>query len=135
MNENVLQLLLRSFDEALSPAEQEALNQALAASAKLRAEKESLENAARMLAENADRSAQPFFAARVQRRILETAARENELAAAWRWAFRRVAMAGATLLVLWLGQHALAGKPLTMAAALGWPQLSLANVWQMNLSY
>lgn len=133
MNDTPRQLLLRSFDETLSPSEQEILNRALAVSAELRAEKSRIANTAQMLAAHADRSVQPFLAGRVQQRILEMAARENELAAVWRWAFRRVVLAGATLLAMWLGQHVAAGKHFAVAAVLGWPQLSLATVWQMNV--
>lgn len=133
MNETLRQLLLRSFDEALSPSEQETLERALAASAELRAEKGRFANTAQMIAARADRSVQPFFAARVQQRILEMAARENESAAAWRWAFRRVAIAGAALLVLLLGPRLLIDKPFSLAAALGMPPLSLTTVWQMDI--
>jgi anti-sigma factor RsiW len=92
------QLLLRSFDEALSAEAQAMLDTALAASPELRAEKARLEALREALA-GQEYAFRPFFATRLMARLQ----RERETwASSLPFAFRRIALPALALVLLLL---------------------------------
>lgn len=69
MNEKMLELLYRTFDDRLTEEERKRLDEALAASEELRAEKERISAMRSAISSNAAVSFEPFFAERVMNRI------------------------------------------------------------------
>jgi len=78
MNEEMLNLLIRSFDENLSEVERTSLDKALAGSPELREEKKQLSDMRQMIGETAERKFKPFFSARVMRRIEESQSEQED---------------------------------------------------------
>ena len=71
MNHEILELLYRSFDERLTEEERKRLDQALAASDELRAERERIAAMREAISSTAASSFGPLFAERVMDRIRE----------------------------------------------------------------
>ena len=69
MNEKILELLYRSFDDRLTEEERERLDEAIDASGELRAEKERLAAVREAISSTTVSSFGPFFAERVMNRI------------------------------------------------------------------
>jgi anti-sigma factor RsiW len=69
MNEKMLELLYRSFDDRLTEEERTCLEEALSTSEELRAEKERVTGMRKSISSSAAASFEPFFAERVMNRI------------------------------------------------------------------
>lgn len=128
MNERLLELLYRSFDDNLGEQESQELSQALAHSAELRGLKRRLTETRAAIADTAERSFKPFFAARV----LQRTTKREEFSGSLVWAFRRVALAGVFALLLLIANNLWAAKSFSWETLLGMPQLTLEDTLQLN---
>ncbi len=135
MNEEMLNLLIRSFDENLSEVERTSLDKALAGSPELREEKKQLSDMRQMIGETAERKFKPFFSARVMRRIEESQSGQEDFFGSLVWAFRVFAMVGAAAILLFFALNSKLANDLSIDSILGLPQLSIEDTWQLeNLS-
>ena len=71
MDKKIVELLYRSFDDELSQAEQQQLDQALLESKDLREEKTRIAQMRTAISDSGEKSFKPFFAEKVIRRIRE----------------------------------------------------------------
>ena len=103
MNEKILEILYRSFDEKLIQNEQNLLDKALQESEELRAQKEQIEKMRTALKDNKSNGFGYLFADKVMRQIkkLEEPGESQQFFEALYSAFRPFAIA-ATLLVIFL---------------------------------
>ncbi len=131
MKEEILELLGRSFDSSLSDAEQQQLDEALAESAELRAEKSRLETLRNAVSSSAATSFDPFFADRVMQRLREEQAEGSEeslIADSLIVLFRRVAAVAAVLTLCVMSYNLFSSEHMSLAAAMGIPQESISDV-------
>ena len=132
MNEEMLNLLIRSFDENLSEVERTRLDKALAGSPELREEKKQLSEMRQMIGETAERKFKPFFAARLMRRIEESQTEQEDFFGSLVWAFRVFAMVGTAAIVLFFALNSKLANDLSIDSILGLPQLSIEDTWQLE---
>lgn len=113
------ELLLKSFDAALTSEEQARLNAALSASETLRLEQERIWRMRDAVGRGAARSFRPFFAERVIQRI-QTTARENteSFSDSLMALFRPVLIAAAVLIAVMLSYNAVRHDGALMAGVL-----------------
>jgi anti-sigma factor RsiW len=100
MNDRMLELLYRSFDERLSAAEEGELREALAESEDLRREWKRIEAMRNMVSASGAATFKPFFPERVMRRVAELRESRNGMWTLQEWlsrVFRRVAVVGAAV--------------------------------------
>jgi anti-sigma factor RsiW len=131
MNKKVIDLLYRSFDAALTPEERVELDEALAKSPELREEKERITNMRSALSASAARSFRPFFAERVMHAITSASGQKNGLELFFKslqFAFRRVAVVGATAILILLAYNLVKSGDISVAGAIGIPQETLEEV-------
>ncbi len=133
MNEMLLDLLYRSFDEELSKEEQIMLDKALASSLELNKEKDRIAEMRKAIAENAERSFKPFFSARVMQRIKADETEQDDFFTSLVWTFRRFAIIGAITIILLLANSILVDKSISIDTALAMPQLTLEDTWQLDI--
>ena len=97
MNEKILKLLYRSFDDGLDEKERNELEEALKESDELRREREKILAQRKTISESATQSFKPFFAERVMARIyaLSEKTGTETFYETLRAAFRPFAIAGA----------------------------------------
>jgi len=131
MKKNISELLYLSFDGQLTEDEQQWLKEALEQSAQLRQEKERIAALRGSISSGAPKSFRPFFAERVMRAI--TTAREaksglQRFSESLQLAFRRVALVGATVILLLLAFNIVRTGDVSFAGALGIPQETLVEV-------
>ena len=132
MNEEMQNLLIRSFDENLSEVERTSLDKALAGSPELREEKKQFSEMRQMIGETAERKFKPFFSARVMRRIEESQAEQEDFFGSLVWAFRVFAMVGTAAIVLFFALNSNLANDLSIDSILGLPQLSIEDTWQLE---
>lgn len=107
MTDDLRELLYRSFDTELSARDRRRLDEALAASAALRAERDQIEALRRAVTRAAPEGFGPGFAARVAERLRPEAGRDRiseSWLAAFRAMFRWVAIPAASVcaaLIIW----------------------------------
>jgi hypothetical protein len=131
MNEKVIDLLYRSFDDNLTPEENEELNKALAKSQELREEKDRIAAMRSVLSASGAKSFRPFFAERVMHAITSAAERRNGLELFFeslQFSFRRVAVVGATAILILLAYNIMKSGHISVAGAFGMPQETLEEV-------
>ena len=100
-DEEILELLYRSFDDELSEKEQALLEKALKDSEELRRERTEIQEQRQALSESAVQSFKPYFAERVMQRI-DALSEKNGLEKFYetlKAMFRRFAIAGAVILI------------------------------------
>jgi anti-sigma factor RsiW len=122
MKDELLDLLYRSFDSDLTAEEQSRLEEGLAASAELRAEKQRLESMRSAITSGAAESFRPFFAERVMQRLEGELKPENgiqELFDSLAHTFRRIAVVGAAAAVVLIALNLSSSEDKTLAAAFG----------------
>ena len=122
MKDELLDLLYRSFDSDLTAEEQSRLQEGLAGSAELRAEKKRLQSIRRAITDGAAESFRPFFAERVMQRLEGELRPENgihELFDSLAHAFRRIAVVGAAAAVILIALNLSSSDDKTLAAAFG----------------
>ena len=132
MTQKLIKLLHRSFDNKLSPNEEETLSKALASSEALRAEKARIEELRRLLQDNAVHSFQPFFSARVMRRIEDMQSAGTSFVDSMFWSFKFVAIAAALVIATLISQSLTGQNQLSLDAVLGMPQPSLEETWRLD---
>ena len=132
MNEEMLNLLIRSFDENLSEVERTSLDKALAGSPELREEKKQLSEMRQMIGETAERKFKPFFSARVMRHIEDSQSEQEDFFGSLVWAFRVFAMVGTAAIVLFFALNSKLANDLSIDSILGLPQLSIEDTWQLE---
>ena len=131
MNRKAIDLLYRSFDGTLTPGEEKELHQALAKSQQLRKERERILAIRSAISASATRSFRPLFAERVMHAITSAGAEKNGLELFFRCltlAFRRVAVVGATVILMLLGYNFVKTGDITVAGAFGISQETLVEV-------
>jgi anti-sigma factor RsiW len=122
MEERILELLHRSFDGELGPAERKELESALARSAELRRERDELLAVRGAVKSSAADSFSPFFAERVIRAVREEREGEAEGARFFEsllGTFRRVALVAAAIAAFLLVYNMNQGGSVSVAAAFG----------------
>jgi len=127
----IQELLYLSFDGRLSEEEQRQLENALASSPRLREEKARIETLRRKIGQQAARSFRPFFAERVMNAVTAAGKTKNGLerfAESLQLAFRRVALVGATAILVLMAVNIVRTGDLSVAGALGMPQETLVDV-------
>jgi len=131
MNEKVLELLYRSFDASLTPVEKKELDEALAQSQELQAEKERITSLRGSISASAAKSFRPFFAERVMQAITSVSAQRNGLELFFQslqLAFRRVTVVAATAILLLLVYNFVKSGNISIAGAFGISQETLVEV-------
>jgi len=131
MKKKILELLYLSFDGRLSDEERRLLEDELARSPRLREEKKRIETLRGAIERGAARSFRPFFAERVMHAIAAARPAKNGLerfAVSLQLAFRRVALVGATAILLLTIFNIVRTGDLSVAGALGMPQETLVEV-------
>ncbi len=136
MESRLLELLYRSFDDRLSPDEQQELDAALAASEELQKEKERISALRSAVSSSGSASFEPFFADRVIQRIHSEKNQQSNgvenFFESLLWAFRRIAIAGAVAVILLFAANLSQGKELSLDSALAMPQLTLEDAWELE---
>ena len=131
MNKKALELLCKSFDSELSREEKRQLEEALADSSELRQEQERIAAMRESISTGAARSFRPFFAERVMNRIASLDEVKNgaqQFFESLQFAFRRVAVVGATAIVLLAAYNFIRTGEISVAGAFGLPQETLEDV-------
>lgn len=131
MDQKVLELLYRSFDGQLTPAEQERLDEALRHSQPLREEKEKIAAMRQAVSGSAAQSFQPFFAERVVQRIQAErkpqAESGEDFFGSLAWSFRRIALAGTIAVLLLLAGSVIQRGEISLNSVLAMPQLTIED--------
>lgn len=134
MDKKMIDLLYRSFEQALSEVEQRELDDALARSPELRQERELLQ--ALFGAAGSERRVRfaPFFDSRVMARIAAAkgaagAAGEVSFFDSLLYAFQRVAVIGALAALAIIIYNLGTGDTISLAQAFRLPELSLSEVF------
>jgi anti-sigma factor RsiW len=131
MKKKILELLYLSFDGRLSDEERRLLEDELARSPRLREEKARIEMLRETVGRKAVRSFRPFFAERVMHAVTTVRGAKNGLerfAESLQAAFRRVALAGATAILVLIVVNIVRTGDLSVAGALGMPRDTLVDV-------
>jgi hypothetical protein len=131
MKKKIQELLYLSFDSRLSEEEQRQLKEALDRSPRLREEKRRIEELRQAIGRGAVRSFRPFFAERVMHAISSLGEVKNGAQLYFeslQLAFRRVALVGATAILLLLAFNFVRSGDVSVAAALGMSQETLGDV-------
>lgn len=136
MDQKVLELLYRSFDGQLTPAERQRLEEALAHSQPLREEKEKIAALRQTVAGSAAQSFEPFFAERVMQRIQAKgrllAAAGDDFIASLMWSFRRIALAAIIAVFLLLAGNIIQKGEISLNSMLAMPQLTIDDTVVLN---
>ena len=128
MNKKILKLLYRSFDDDLSLEDHHRLDDALAKSAELRAEKERLLAMRAMVSDSGANSFQPFFAEKVMRRIRNAESAQESFLDSLIAVFRPVAIAAFIILVMLISYNLKKTENYTLAGALGEHKATLEEI-------
>jgi len=134
MNDRILELLYRSFDEDLAGDEQRELREALARSEALRREKGRIEAMRNMVSAGGVDTFKPFFAERVMRRLREMKAGRNGVWTLQDWLsrlFRRVALAGAAVAAGLVIFNLLQADGISVAAAFGISEVPIEEILEI----
>ncbi|MFQ5822885.1 MAG: hypothetical protein ACE5JB_02395 [bacterium] len=133
MNERLLELLYRSFDDELSEEDQTELTSALSLFPELLEEKKRIIEMRQMIKGEAVHSFKPFFAAQVMQRIKSESIEQEDFLGSLIWVFRRIALAGTIAILLLLANSVLVEKNNSLDSVLGMPQLTLEDTWQLDI--
>jgi len=131
MNEKIIDLLIRSFDEKLSKEEKQKLSQKLEKSEELRQEKIRLEKMRTGIFESRSESFKPFFAEKVMKKIeaiQKPNAELNGLERLYNYIFRRVAIIGVGVIFILLLYNIIQTDHVTMAALFGIPEVTYEEI-------
>jgi hypothetical protein len=131
MNERILELLYRSFEEQLTAGKAKILEDALAGSKELRQEKAKIEALRQMISSSGTDRFRPFFVERVMGRLRSLRKGINNSWAFQEWLFRifrLVATAGAVVAVCLVILNLVQTEGASLAAALGLSQISIGDI-------
>jgi hypothetical protein len=136
MDKKIVNLLYRSLDAALSPAEQEQLDEAVKKSEELKKEKKRLVAVREKIELQKEQSFKPFFTARVMQKINETAVIDyNDIF--YRSLFRmfKPVMVAAILLIIAIsGYNIVNTRQISLEGALAVPRITLEQAFDPSLS-
>jgi hypothetical protein len=136
MDQKILKLIYRSFDDQLTREEQQQLDAALESSLELRKEKARIASMRNMVFRTAGTKFEPNFAERVMSqihsKIENKSATVEDFFNSILWSFRRFAMAGAVAILLLLAINIIKNESLSIDSVLGIPQLTIENTWQLD---
>ena len=131
MDERMHELLIKSLDWELAPAEQSELESALAASPELRRERDELLSIRELIGAGSARRFGPFFAERVMNTI-RSARREQAVGMPFfellQYMFRRVAIVAAMVVAILLVYNLNQGGSVSIASAFGAKETSIEEV-------
>jgi hypothetical protein len=130
MNEEMLDLLYRSLDGVLEPAEQRRLDGALTQSESLREERDRILTLRSSLSAGAAKSFRPFFVKRLMNRLAAELRPETFLESL-SYVFRRVALAGAAAVIALAIFNIATSDTVSATAALGVPQITIDDVMEV----
>lgn len=136
MNNKMLKLLYRSFDDMLTSKQQQQLEEALLKSKELREEKEQIIAMRTTISDSATQSFKPFFAEKVMRRIrtLQKKQRSQEtFFDSLFYVFKSMAIAATILLILLMSYNILKNNHLSLASAFAEPEVTLEQVFDPTL--
>ena len=131
MNDELLDLLYRSLEEKLEPAEQRRLDEALAESRALREERARVLAIRESLAAGAAQTFKPFFVRRVMNRLAEEVGEKRgaeTFLESLSYVFRRVAFAGALAVIALAVFNIISSDTVSATAALGVPDMTIEEV-------
>lgn len=136
MDKRILKLLYRSFDDPLSPDEQEQLNAALESSEELKNEKEQIMAARKVFQKSWKPKFEPFFADRVMAQIRNsktvTTETVDEFVSALVLSFRKIAIAGTIAAILLLTNNFIAAGGISLDKSIALQQISIEDSWSFN---
>jgi hypothetical protein len=133
MNQEMLDLLYRSFDSELMKSEQEQLQQALAASPELRAEKQQIVATRERLQKGAADAFKPFFLTRLNATLHRGQQQQEEFFSSLKWSFRLVSLVGALTVVFLFAYSSVSEQTISVDSLLGMPQVTLEDTWQLDI--
>ena len=137
MNDKILKLLYRSFDEPLTPAEKLFLDNALKQHRELREEKERISALREKVSRNGSQSFKPFFAERVMQRISRSEYGTSGQEVFWDslvTMFRPVAIGAAIILLVIMTYNIKKSDHLSFAAAFASQEVTLEDAIDPTLS-
>lgn len=136
MDQKILELLYRSFDDRLTAEELQRFEKALANSPELRDEKVRIATMRKAVSQSAAQSFKPFFAERVMQRLTAEMEQKSETMEDFfnslLWSFRRVALPGAIAVLLLFANNLLRADDLSLDSLLAMPQLTIEDTWAIN---
>lgn len=135
MNQRILALLYRSFEEQLSPTEQQELDCALVDSAALRAERDRINQLRTLISTRGQRSFRPFFAEKVLRKIREQRRSAENFANSLVEVFRPITIAVATVLIFLLGYNFFLSEDKSLASAIAEPEIKLEQALDPTITW
>ena len=134
MNERILELLYRSFDEELTAGEGGRLREALAASEALRHEKDRIETMRKMVSASGRDTFKPFFAERVMRQVAGLREGSSGMCTLQEWlsrVFRRVAIVGAAVAAGLVLLNLVQADGVSLAAAFGISEVPIEEILEL----
>jgi anti-sigma factor RsiW len=129
MNDKTLDLLYRSLDEELAPAERRRLDEALQQSESLREERSRSLAVRKSLSAGAAEAFKPFFVERVMNRLSREGRPETFLESL-SYVFRRVVFAGAAAVIALAVFNIASSDTVSATAALGLPEITIDDVME-----
>ena len=138
MHQKALDLLYRSFDQQLLPAEQRFLDSVLVQSPWLQKEQARLTELRKMVAQTSAVSFSPRFADNVMRKIRreqEETRKESVFFEELLTAFRPIALAVVVVVIGLLSYNLTRSDDLSLSSALGEPEITLEQVLEPTVAY
>ncbi|MCU0646280.1 MAG: hypothetical protein MUC94_18735 [bacterium] len=135
MNKKIRELLYRSFEDDLTPSEQQRLDRALAESEELRAEKHRIAAMRSMISESSDKTFHPFFAEKVLRQIREQSRPAESFFDSLIEVFRPVAIAVTILFIVLLSYNLFKSDSKSLASAFAEPEIKLEQALDPTLAW
>jgi anti-sigma factor RsiW len=129
MNDKTLDLLYRSLDEELAPAERRRLDEALQQSESLREERSRILAVRKSLSAGAAEAFKPFFVERLMNRLSREGRPETFLESL-SYVFRRVVFAGAAAVIALAVFNIASSDTVSATAALGVPEITIDDVME-----
>jgi hypothetical protein len=134
MNKKIVKLLYRSFDDELSQAEQQQLDQALLESKNLREEKGRIAQMRTAISDSGEESFKPFFAEKVIRRIKEAKHAQENFFDSLIYVFRPVVIAVTILLLALVSFNLFKSDHRTVSTAFAEPEITLEHALDPTIS-
>jgi hypothetical protein len=136
MNERILKLLYRSFDDLLNSEEKELLKKELRSSKDLRKEKINIETIRTAVSSIAEKSFKPFFTERVMQRIASSREKESQQEIFFKSmcsVFRPVAIGVALLVIALMSYNLIKADTLSLGSAFARPDVTLEEAFDPTL--
>ncbi len=137
MGKDIREILYRSFDESLTPEEDQILQEALEKSKTLREEKESIAIMRQSVSDSAAKSFEPFFAERVMQKIQTSSKIEkgnDPFFESLFNLFRPLALGAAVLTIILLSYNIIKSDRVSLAGAFAEPVVTLEEAFDPALT-